>query len=154
MGRICEDNIFVIRNYGLIFNGIVTCLFVEFSCFVLPLSQTRIINDVLDLSKIEAGKTRLEHFPLNLSHLMIDLVRTHQLSAAMKGVRLEAQMAHDVPHFIFGDIVRFRQLLINLISNASMTCLLFCVVSLLCPSSCMILDLCSLPCVLFSQVYE
>ena len=77
-----------------------------------------LINDVLDLSKIEAGRLELEHLPFSLSDTVGDTVRTLAVRAAEKGLTLEHTVAPDVPDGVIGDPGRLRQVLYNLVSNA------------------------------------
>jgi signal transduction histidine kinase/CheY-like chemotaxis protein len=77
-----------------------------------------IIDDILDYSKIEAGKMQLEEFPFRLSEevkLSLDLFRT---IIEGKGVELTVDIDKEVPDEIIGDPFRLRQVLSNLISNA------------------------------------
>ncbi len=76
-----------------------------------------IINDILDLSKIEAGKLELEHTDFTLAD-MLDQVRTMIADAARaKGLRLQVDAA-DVPPWLHGDVTRLRQALLNYAGNA------------------------------------
>ncbi|MDH3538763.1 MAG: response regulator [Acidimicrobiia bacterium] len=77
-----------------------------------------LINDVLDLSKIEAGRLELEHIPFSLSDSVGDTVRTLAVRAAEKGLQLEHALAPGVPDGLIGDPGRIRQVLYNLVSNA------------------------------------
>ncbi len=77
-----------------------------------------LINDVLDLSKIEAGRLELEHIPFSLSDTVGDTVRTLAVRAAEKGLELEHSVHVDVPDGVVGDPGRLRQVLYNLVSNA------------------------------------
>ena len=77
-----------------------------------------IINDVLDLSKIEAGKLELESIPFNLDKNLSEILRTLLLRATQKGLALTLHMADDIPGQLCGDPVRLRQVLVNLINNA------------------------------------
>jgi CheY-like chemotaxis protein len=77
-----------------------------------------LINDILDLSKMEAGKVELEVQPLNLNDCIessVDMVSTF---ANNKGVGLGYLMQPNTPEGILGDIGRLRQILVNLLSNA------------------------------------
>jgi PAS domain S-box-containing protein len=78
-----------------------------------------IINDLLDLSKIEAGELELEETDFNLE----ELVETTCISLApkvhKKGLELLFYLKSDVPRYIIGDPTRLRQILINLIGNAT-----------------------------------
>ena len=77
-----------------------------------------IINDILDLAKIEAGKITLENIPFDLNELLLSVVHTLKFKAEEKELELKLTVENDVPGFIFGDQVRLSQILINLISNA------------------------------------
>lgn len=76
-----------------------------------------IINDLLDLSKIEAGKVTLEHEPFSLKDLLSMLDEIVGLKAAEKGLDLEVSVDPEVPDRFLGDSLRLRQVLINLASN-------------------------------------
>ena len=79
---------------------------------------TKIIDDILDLSKIEAGKLEIEKMPLCLSDLTRDVVAMFADRAKGKGVDLLFDSSH-FPNFkIDSDSIRIRQILINLIGNA------------------------------------
>lgn len=77
-----------------------------------------VINDILDYSKIEAGKMELEKTLFNLGLLIKNVVSLFQLSAAEKGLSLEAFLGDDVPDYLIGDPFKLRQVLSNLIGNA------------------------------------
>jgi signal transduction histidine kinase/CheY-like chemotaxis protein len=77
-----------------------------------------LLNDILDLSKIEAGKMTLEKIPLDLRALVADCIKVHQPKAAENGVSLETETPTDLPRQILGDPLRIRQILENLVSNA------------------------------------
>ena len=77
-----------------------------------------IINDILDFSKIEAGKLSLESIAFDLHGITQETLRTLQLRAEQKGLRMHCRIASDVPVQVIGDPVRLRQVLTNLISNA------------------------------------
>lgn len=77
-----------------------------------------LINDVLEIAKIEAGKLQLEAVPLDLGHLVRDVYDMMQLRARQKGLQLLLDMASDFPRFIRGDEARLRQILVNLVGNA------------------------------------
>lgn len=81
-------------------------------------SLLAIINDILDLSKIEAGKMSLESIPYDLHRLAELTVEMLALGAEQKGLSVDLHIAEDVPVFIKGDSVRLRQVLTNLIGNA------------------------------------
>jgi signal transduction histidine kinase/ActR/RegA family two-component response regulator len=77
-----------------------------------------IVNDILDLSKIEAGKASLETVPFNLIFLIQDVSRLLSESANKKGLRLTTSVDQGIPQFVFGDPSRMRQVLLNLIGNS------------------------------------
>jgi len=77
-----------------------------------------LINDVLDLSKIEAGKYQLDHSPFNLLRVVKAVVNILLLQANKKGIRLEYQLQAGLPEMVVGDHNRLRQILLNLLSNA------------------------------------
>ncbi len=78
----------------------------------------KLLNDVLDLSKIEAGRLTLEETSLDVGQVTADVVALLELQAKRKGVALRAQIAPEVPRRLVGDPVRTRQILLNLVSNA------------------------------------
>ena len=77
-----------------------------------------LINDVLDLSKIEAGKVQLDHSAFNLQRLVKGVINIFKPQADKKGLNLSYEIAGDVPETVIGDHNRLRQVLLNLISNA------------------------------------
>lgn len=77
-----------------------------------------LINNILDLSKIEAGKTTLNPQNFNLHYLLDDLEDIFHLQATNKGLNLIFQRCKNVPRYIYTDEVKLRQVLINLINNA------------------------------------
>ncbi len=78
----------------------------------------QLLNEILDLSKIEAGKFQVEHIDFDLPQLIRDTVRAMHGRAREKNLKLSAVLAEDLPRFVRGDPVRLRQILLNLISNA------------------------------------
>lgn len=77
-----------------------------------------IINDILDLSKIDAGKLELEKKPLNIEETLKSTLLIFSAEANQKGVSLDSKIGSDVPLGVIGDQLRIRQILINLIGNA------------------------------------
>ncbi|MEG4422743.1 MULTISPECIES: PAS domain S-box protein [unclassified Microcoleus] len=77
-----------------------------------------IINDILDLSKLEAGEMRLEILEFNLSICMNEVLDLLATPAQEKGIEVVALIDSDVPVQIKGDAARLRQILTNLINNA------------------------------------
>jgi len=81
-------------------------------------SLLTIINDILDLSKIEAGKMELETSEFNMRTFIEGTLRTLSGSAREKGLALEWHCAPDLPERLAGDPGRLRQVLINIVGNA------------------------------------
>jgi signal transduction histidine kinase/DNA-binding response OmpR family regulator len=77
-----------------------------------------IINDILDLSKIEAKRIELEQVDFDLQRAMASTLRTLRVQAINKGLDLDFDIAPDTPQVVKGDLARLRQVLINLIGNA------------------------------------
>lgn len=77
-----------------------------------------IINDILDLSKIEAGKMSIERIPLSLHELTQETIRLFTPRAQEKGLTLRSDIAPEIPACVLSDPVRLRQILSNFISNA------------------------------------
>lgn len=81
-------------------------------------SLHEILNDILDLSKIEAGRMELEEIDFNLRHLVEGISRALAVQAEMKGLGFDCTIAPDVPEWVKGDPGRLRQALANLGVNA------------------------------------
>jgi len=77
-----------------------------------------ILNDILDLSKIEAGRIELHHVHFSLRECVGHAVRTFQPVAQQKGLSLLSEIGEDAPDGVVGDPNRVRQVLLNLIGNA------------------------------------
>ena len=77
-----------------------------------------LIEDILDLSKIEAGKIELNHEKFDLHNLINELKYIFTQSSARKGLSLVFEIAESMPYSILFDEFRLRQILLNLISNA------------------------------------
>ena len=77
-----------------------------------------ILNDILDLSKIEAGKMELHESPLSVEELLLKLISLFGQTAKSKGDTLTFHIAADIPPFIIADQTRLLQILSNLTSNA------------------------------------
>ena len=78
-----------------------------------------IINDVLDVSKIEAGRLELDLTDFDLHALIDQTCATTRLQVSQRGVLLELELDDDVPARVNGDAARLRQVLTNLLSNAA-----------------------------------
>jgi signal transduction histidine kinase/ActR/RegA family two-component response regulator len=77
-----------------------------------------IINDILDLSKIEAGKMTVEHAPCHICRLVAEVASTLHVRAAGKGIALLVEHLFPLPETIVSDPLRLRQILVNLVGNA------------------------------------
>ena len=77
-----------------------------------------LLNDILDISKIEAGQLVFDAHSFSLSELLDSLLLTLQLSAQEKGLELRVDLQRDVPDRFIGDELRLQQILLNLINNA------------------------------------
>jgi signal transduction histidine kinase/DNA-binding response OmpR family regulator/HPt (histidine-containing phosphotransfer) domain-containing protein len=77
-----------------------------------------LINDILDLSKIESGSVELEKQAFNLQRCVEESLDILALKAAEKGIELAYWMHPQTPRVIVGDVTRLRQILVNLVSNA------------------------------------
>jgi CheY-like chemotaxis protein/HPt (histidine-containing phosphotransfer) domain-containing protein len=76
-----------------------------------------LINDILDLSKIEAGKIVLENGPFNLQSMVGNVIRLFGVQASSKGLQIQSHVSAPMP-CVRGDVHRLRQVLNNLIANA------------------------------------
>jgi two-component system, sensor histidine kinase and response regulator len=77
-----------------------------------------IINEILDYSKMEAGKTLLDSTAFQLLSVVKDALRSLEVLAHQKGLELSVHIAPDVPAGLTGDPIRLGQVLINLVGNA------------------------------------
>src|SRR5690606_35272987 len=77
-----------------------------------------IVNDILDISRIEAGKLPLEVVPFDLRDVMNDVVGLLGHKAESKGLALEVRVDAAMPVFVEGDPIRIRQIIINLVVNS------------------------------------
>jgi signal transduction histidine kinase len=82
------------------------------------LSLVRILNDILDLTKIEAGKMSMEEIPFSVRKCMENTFNVFFPSVKGKGVDLDCTVAHDVPETLVGDRKRINLVLTNLAANA------------------------------------
>jgi len=81
-------------------------------------SLLAILNDILDVSKIEAGKLHIEHLPFAPAALFREVLRLMEPSIDDKGLSHTLNLPADLPSQLFGDPLRIRQVLLNLIGNA------------------------------------
>jgi len=77
-----------------------------------------LVNDVLDFSKLEAGKLVLERRPLHLAALVREVEAFFTPQACEKGIALDSSCSPDVPELTLGDSTRIRQIVTNLVANA------------------------------------
>jgi PAS domain S-box-containing protein len=77
-----------------------------------------LINDILDLAKIEAGKLDLVKTELSIRLTVNDVVRAQTVEAERKGLRISVEISDDLPDPLLGDPLRFKQILLNLVGNA------------------------------------
>jgi PAS domain S-box-containing protein len=77
-----------------------------------------LIEEILDLSKIEAGRLDLEVHPFDLPALVEEVVELVAPRAQAKGLEIASYVASDLPRFVAGDVARLRQVLLNLAGNA------------------------------------
>jgi CheY-like chemotaxis protein len=81
-------------------------------------SLMSILNDVLDHSKIEAGKLNLASTPFSLHALVVSVITLFRINAEGKGLRLTLDLEPDVEDWVIGDAQRLKQVLLNLVGNA------------------------------------
>jgi signal transduction histidine kinase/ActR/RegA family two-component response regulator len=77
-----------------------------------------LLNDLLDLSRLDAGRMAVEQAPFDLRQAMADTLRLWRPDAQKKGLRLRVEGAARLPRWVAGDSLRLRQVLNNLLSNA------------------------------------
>lgn len=81
-------------------------------------SLLKVINDILDVSKIEAGKLHLENIPFHLKTTLEAISEPFAFAARERGLQFILDLPAELPHEVLGDPLRFRQILNNLCSNA------------------------------------
>ncbi|MBY0316909.1 MAG: response regulator [Bdellovibrionales bacterium] len=79
---------------------------------------SRLIGDVLDLSKIEAGHIQIERAPFSLPDFLFNSIQSFQHQAEEKGIRLSATLETSIPTVINSDPMRLRQIMMNVVGNA------------------------------------
>ena len=77
-----------------------------------------LINDILDFSKIESGKMEIVPTEYDVSSMIHDLANMASQRAKDKNIRLEVEASHEIPSRLYGDDVRIRQVLANILTNA------------------------------------
>ena len=78
----------------------------------------KLLNDILDVSKIDAGQLEIAHEPFVLRHGVAQCIDLMRPMATQKGLEMQFQIGSDVPTRIMGDGLRVRQILLNLLGNA------------------------------------
>ena len=81
-------------------------------------SLLRLLNDILDVSKIEAGRMEMEEIPYDLHETVADAVRILSVRSSQAGLELNYEIEPDVPARVVGDAGRLRQVIVNLVGNA------------------------------------
>ncbi|HYL34894.1 MAG TPA: ATP-binding protein [Bryobacteraceae bacterium] len=81
-------------------------------------SLLTLLNEILDLSKIEAGRFDLTPIPFSIRQCAADALRMFEIRAREKGLDLKAKVDNSVPDILIGDPLRLRQVLLNLVGNA------------------------------------
>ena len=79
---------------------------------------TNVINDILDISKIEAGKLALETIEFNTKEEFATLYALYEQNCIEKDIRLINSISPDIPQYLVSDIMRIKQIVSNLLSNA------------------------------------
>ncbi|EDZ63651.1 signal transduction histidine kinase [Sulfurimonas gotlandica GD1] len=77
-----------------------------------------VINDILDFSKIEAGKLSIEKADFNMSEVIENVIHVVELKADEKNLKLTVNYDKNISKYFYGDSLRLRQILINLLGNA------------------------------------
>jgi two-component system sensor histidine kinase EvgS len=81
-------------------------------------SLLTLLNDILDLSKIEAGRLDIRYYPLNIHHLFDEIRQFFAIKISQKNLEFITEVSKDIPESLLLDEVRTRQILFNLIGNA------------------------------------
>lgn len=81
-------------------------------------NMSAIINNILDFSKLEAGKFTLEKAEFDFYKMMDQVIATHMAEINRKELGISVYIDPDIPHFLIGDALRINQILNNLLSNA------------------------------------
>lgn len=81
-------------------------------------SLLTLLNDILDLAKLEEGRLKIEEIAFNLPHVIEDVLATLSMKTQEKGLAVHLKYDQDLPYCFMGDPTRLRQVLMNLASNA------------------------------------
>lgn len=79
---------------------------------------TKLIDEILDLSKFEAGKLEIREEPISISDLIHSCMHLQAAAAQAKGLQVFTQLSQSLPHTLHGDPYRLRQIISNLLNNA------------------------------------
>jgi CheY-like chemotaxis protein len=110
----------VIGMCGLLLNEISDELHIKKLKIIQNCGKTllEILNDILDYSKMDAGKIELEHEPFYLRDSLNDVIELLRNKADEKGLQIKTSFTNEIPNFITGDVTRIKQIFTNLICNA------------------------------------
>ncbi|MDQ7048125.1 MAG: transporter substrate-binding domain-containing protein [Enterobacterales bacterium] len=78
-----------------------------------------LIDDILDLSKVEAGKLELEYLPFNLTEILKNIENQVRLIIDENKIELVTKVSSDIPRLLYGDSNRLRQVILNIVNNAA-----------------------------------
>ena len=81
-------------------------------------SLLSLVNDILDFSKIESGKMTIINEPYKVDELIIDIIDTFSLRMRQKGLSFITEIDEKIPKVLIGDVVRIKQIALNILSNA------------------------------------
>ena len=81
-------------------------------------AMMRLLNDILDLSRVDAGQMKIDRSPIDLRHVLCGPINLMKASAWEKGVALTLTISPQAPEYVLGDGLRIRQILLNLLGNA------------------------------------
>ncbi|WP_267393498.1 MULTISPECIES: PAS domain S-box protein [unclassified Sphingomonas] len=82
-------------------------------------AMMRLLNDILDLSKVEAGQMKMAAEPFDMLHALRACMKLVAPAAQRKGLALHCHLADDLPPMVVGDGLRLRQIVLNLLGNAT-----------------------------------
>jgi len=77
-----------------------------------------LLNDILDVAKLEEGKVKLESAPFSVQNVVDHVVRTYEMGAKNKGIQIVQRISPSLPQRFLGDSLRLKQILMNLMGNA------------------------------------
>jgi signal transduction histidine kinase/CheY-like chemotaxis protein len=79
---------------------------------------TKVVDDILDLSRLDSGTFKLQNIAIKLESIVEEVISLTYFEADKKGLNFDVLIAPELPQVIFGDAMRLRQVMVNLISNA------------------------------------